>query len=553
MVLTADAVAAAPSPYEHCEPHTEKTALVSIMKNPFHYIIAFGIVLAVLFGHSPAQAQSRLALLLGNGSYEGFSVPFAEENSAAVKSALSAAGYTVIDIGIVNRDGIKWAVDVFAKRLAKNGQDAVGIVYFAGLAIQSQGENFLIPPRSAISGETDVRQEGFPVSTILESLSKSGSAANALVLDACFGNPFYQTSGDEGFAPIAPPAGTTVALCAKPGEILYDAEFELNGFTTAFTRAISTNGASFSELLPLSRWFAAKYSDAVHLPWISSPTTDTVSFANTTAEGERASFIDDALAELAAYQEIEEANDKAAYQAYLNENENGVFRKHAAHALARIDPNGFGSSTGSRQTMPSRPVSATPTESVDESTADEANDTADLDDIVWASIEGQDDVATFAEYLTRFPEGKYTESAKARVTELTKDLAALEADKAPVPTVEEQSTRSKFTATLDGTNSPGWAGLYLKTCGSDVQYAMTLEYRAGIWTADLHHSKTGQILQLKQRNSAPNNGSFLLYSSSGTSDTHHTAVLRITPERGTRATLSIPNASIGNCAFGYLD
>ena len=101
------------------------------------------LLLSFLVG--PADAQQRIALVIGNSAYVGSPrVANAVDNADAVTSALRGLGFDVTEMVDAGRDEMLAAAWSFHERLAQ-ADDTVGLFYYSGHAVQAEGSNFLLP------------------------------------------------------------------------------------------------------------------------------------------------------------------------------------------------------------------------------------------------------------------------------------------------------------------------------------------------------------------------------------------------------------------------
>ena len=66
----------------------------------------------------------------------------------------------------------------------------VALVYYAGHAIEIEGENFLLPTETAFESEEDVEDYAVSIQKILRYIDDKSNEVNILILDACRDNPF---------------------------------------------------------------------------------------------------------------------------------------------------------------------------------------------------------------------------------------------------------------------------------------------------------------------------------------------------------------------------
>jgi uncharacterized caspase-like protein len=183
------------------------------------------IVIALLLAPPAAQAQKRIALLIGNKDYKaGVGVLVNPLNDLAVVSnALKKIGFEIMKpTQNASRADMLLAVHDFAGRLKAAGPDAVGFLYYSGHGIASQGENYLIPVDVEEPSTLQLSVRGVKHSEVLTILrNEAPNAAHYLVLDACRNN-LQGARGGKGFVPVGQQSGVLVAFAAEPGKTASD-------------------------------------------------------------------------------------------------------------------------------------------------------------------------------------------------------------------------------------------------------------------------------------------------------------------------------------------
>ena len=184
----------------------------------------FALILLLLVP-SAAQAEQRIALLIGNQAYKpGVGALVNPLNDVhIVGEALRALGFEVLKpVHNANRTTILLAVQDLAAKLKTAGGDAVGFLYYSGHGIASEGENYLIPVDVEEPSTRLLRVAGVKHSEVLFILrNEAPNAAHYLVLDACR-NALQGARGGKGFVPVGQQSGVLVAFAAEPGKTASD-------------------------------------------------------------------------------------------------------------------------------------------------------------------------------------------------------------------------------------------------------------------------------------------------------------------------------------------
>jgi hypothetical protein len=149
-----------------------------------------GILLALLSANA-AWAERRVALVVGNSQYNDSSlVLFNPKNDAQdVAASLRNLGFEVIlKIDAGKRD-FDLAMAQFA-RLATSADTA--LFYFAGHALQHQGQNYLMPTDAQLTDEISLRYQMVSLEDVRVGLGRA-RGVKIMILDACRNNPMVDS------------------------------------------------------------------------------------------------------------------------------------------------------------------------------------------------------------------------------------------------------------------------------------------------------------------------------------------------------------------------
>ncbi len=181
-------------------------------------MIALALAVALLAATQPAMADKRVALVIGNSTYQhAKGAEGAAGDARVVGAALQNAGFSLAG-GAVLIDLDKASLDRAVQDFGRQIADAdVALVYYAGHAIQLRSSNFLVPVDADPGKESDVDAQMLHVGLLLHQLEGSAKRLNLVVLDACHDNPFQERGLTEpGLAAMRVPDGTLVAYPAQP-------------------------------------------------------------------------------------------------------------------------------------------------------------------------------------------------------------------------------------------------------------------------------------------------------------------------------------------------
>lgn len=219
------------------------------------------------------RAEERVALVIGNSSYENISSLANPKNDALLMTkTLQGLGFEVVSAVDANRTEMGRAIRKFGKALRSAGRDAVGLFYYAGHGVQSDGGNYLIPIGASIEDDADLEIEALSTSYILKQLERAGNRLNLMVLDACRNNPFKGRfrSSQRGLTRIESASGIMVAFSAGPGQAAQDGRGKNSPYTSALVDVMKKPGLKVEEVFKRVRIKVEKDTDGSQTPWEES-------------------------------------------------------------------------------------------------------------------------------------------------------------------------------------------------------------------------------------------------------------------------------------------
>lgn len=135
-----------------------------------------------------AQAEKRIALVIGNGAYSIFGeLPNPRNDASDVAAAFTRLGFDVTTVLDGGRVRMQEALQVFARRSV--GAD-VALVFYAGHGMEMDGVNYLVPVDARLERDTDVEYETVQLGQVLR--ATEGAGLRVVILDACRNNPLAQ-------------------------------------------------------------------------------------------------------------------------------------------------------------------------------------------------------------------------------------------------------------------------------------------------------------------------------------------------------------------------
>jgi uncharacterized caspase-like protein len=324
------------------------------------WILALSL-LGILVSADAAQAERRVAFVVGNGTYKNATpLPNPPIDARSMAGLLRGAGFDVVE-------GINLTRDEMSERLREFGRKTQGadvaVFFYAGHGIAVDGVNYLLPVDAAIKSEMDVRP-GNAINVDLTLAQTMNAARVRLVfLDACRDNPFAAKLGarastrrvgaQAGLAEMTSGEGSLIAFATGPGQTALDGQV---GTDSPFTRALVANitqpGLEIQQAMTQVRAQVHEETNKAQLPWANTNLTApvylnpvaapaaTVAAANTPPSTASAA----SEVELEFWRSVKDSNRAAELNAYLTSYPTGQFKSIALARLAALE-NGPGTTT----------------------------------------------------------------------------------------------------------------------------------------------------------------------------------------------------------------
>ncbi|MES1151371.1 MAG: caspase family protein [Dongia sp.] len=330
---------------------------------------------AIVASASPASAEPRVALVIGNSHYGGDLglLPNPVNDAKLIAQTLRKVGFDVIEVEDADQQAMKKAIVDFGDTLSGAGAGATGLFFYAGHGIQSGGDNYLIPVHAALRKLSDVDVEAVPVDLVLKQMDFAQSAVNIVILDACRNNPLADSGRGitRGLAEIkTKPIGSFISYSTAPGEVAVDGNGVNSPYSAALAQAMLQPGLDLAEVFRKVRKDVLKATNQKQVPWDSWSLTDPYYFVPASAAPPLASGatvnqpesapqqvagVDPKQLDLTYWTSVQNSTDPADFQAYLDQFPNGVYAKLAANrlkALANTPGNGAAPSAEKDRTVP---------------------------------------------------------------------------------------------------------------------------------------------------------------------------------------------------------
>ena len=178
---------------------------------------------------------------------------------------------------------MKKAIREFGQKLKERG--GVGLFFYAGHGLQSDGRNFLVPVNAEIHKAQDIEFESVDLGRVLSELEYAENSMNIIILDACRDNPYKEEfakskhASYNGLASIgSAPYNSFIAFSTAPGSVALDGTGTNGLYTQELLKAMREQGSALEEVFKKVRKNVRKASGGQQIPWESSSVEDDFHF-----------------------------------------------------------------------------------------------------------------------------------------------------------------------------------------------------------------------------------------------------------------------------------
>ncbi|WP_334382322.1 MULTISPECIES: caspase family protein [unclassified Bradyrhizobium] len=224
----------------------------------------------------PAQAEKRVALVVGNNDYRNVpKLQKAVNDARTMGDTLKQLGFTVMVAENQNRQAFSQTLLAFDK--AVDAGDTA-FFFYAGHGFEIAGQNFLLPtdvPAATEGQEELVRDASILADRIIERMQNRKVRTAILVFDACRNNPFERAgtravAGGGGLAPMTQlPEGVFSIFSAGPRQTALDrlSNDDANPnsvFTRTFAKELTQPGVNLVQVAQRTRRAVSELAETVH-------------------------------------------------------------------------------------------------------------------------------------------------------------------------------------------------------------------------------------------------------------------------------------------------
>lgn len=368
-----------------------------------------GAILAMVLGSDAAHAEKRVALIVGNSSYQTVpKLPNPSRDASSVAKMFRDAGFDSVDVQLdLGNLEFKRAIRRFE---ATADQADIAVVYYAGHGLEIGGVNYLIPVDARLASDRDSEDEAIPLERMVSS-ADGAKRLRLVILDACRDNPFVTSMRRErktasravsgGLGKVEPTStDTLIAYAAKAGSTADDGDGLHSPFTTAVLKNLTVPGLDVRLAFGRVRDEVLKTTGNRQEPFVyGSLGGGNIALVPAPATAQEAPVTD----VKADYELVEKIGSKRAWEVFIGTHPTGFYADLARAQIENIN----------RQ-QPTPILAALP------QTPAPTRESPSREQLEWDRIKDTTDPAVLQRFIKRFPDSPLSIIAQQRMDLLNK-------------------------------------------------------------------------------------------------------------------------------------
>jgi uncharacterized caspase-like protein len=214
----------------------------------------------------------RLALVIGAASYADAKLTTPINDASLMAEVLKSAGFDVTGAANPDQDQLRQLLRDFVRKAEAAGPDMQAFVYFAGRAIQFDGDNYLVPVDAHIARASDAPLEAVRLSDLTHGLNDAQGLARVIVIDGARANPYAKEGRPPagGLAATTPAPGSLIAFNAAPGAIGVEPSGPYDVYAKELADQLRQGGVPIDDVFDRTRLAVNQATGGAVTPWSAS-------------------------------------------------------------------------------------------------------------------------------------------------------------------------------------------------------------------------------------------------------------------------------------------
>ncbi len=214
-----------------------------------------------LLSSQPAFGAAKVALVIGNATYPGHTLATPANDARLITQTLKRSGFRVTQRLNSDAKGLRAAIATFEKA---SRTATIAAVYFAGLAAQVDGTNYLLPVGAKLTSLSDIKKFGVAASRVVNS---KGAAARFLILDPSAPPSRFRAAG---LVAMRPATNQLITFGVQPGKWPKGVPGSNGFFARALAKTLSIPGIDPVRAFRMASELVSRDTKGRQKPWIAN-------------------------------------------------------------------------------------------------------------------------------------------------------------------------------------------------------------------------------------------------------------------------------------------
>ena len=273
---------------------------------------------------------ARKALVIGNAFYGVNYLTSPANDAKLISQTLTQLGFTVkekIDIDYSTFDS---ELKSFAGSLS-GGDEA--FFYFSGIALQMDGENYLLPVGFNYKSVNDIRFFSIPLKRVLEEMSRANYAM--LFVDGSRDNNYVTVSGGQiGLAETTTvPPNAILQFSTAPGVWLESDLLPISKYAQTLNSQLRVSAQNMAKISSTTTEEVSKLTAETQIPWTAGALPDYYYINNNIITDDDSQMMNSVVAENLTYKEMDVKLELPTNPGLVNSSTPQIYTGDDAHKL----------------------------------------------------------------------------------------------------------------------------------------------------------------------------------------------------------------------------
>jgi len=139
---------------------------------------------------APTQTVTRLALVIGNSTYQANPLKNPSKDATDVASFLRSVGFEVIEQHDADLNSFRSVSEKFVEKVSRYD---VAIFFYSGHGIEISGQNYLVPVDADIQKDEEIPRQAINATDLLRKIEMKRKGTNIFIVDACRNTPIFSS------------------------------------------------------------------------------------------------------------------------------------------------------------------------------------------------------------------------------------------------------------------------------------------------------------------------------------------------------------------------